>query len=375
MAQVGMKAFRPPRNPLQVESKAMFGDPKYKLEPTAALFNQQMVQYYQAQQDAIAFKKGKEIDEAVAIADLNAIATKKVQHLFYNADEDARQAFVNDFNCWVLGKSQYNQPEYANVTPWGEVKLCGRDIDNYITKFPAAKQKYELMLALLRKDIPTDIRTAWMYYKYIVRSPDWNEVTFLADWAWWTEPGWKDGTYIVDNQNSEHNSKVKAPTAAPSSIQKARTGEDNAGDPGAECVEDPCFPQSPVPKNPKQEEENLKDAKTEIKKENANPEATVEKNTAVDSSGNGKEEAQPTSVKFEGEEDFNQKQKDVLAKIRRLKADKKVDQEFQEELEKEIQLYGGIEKGITSKGMDFLNFEDSIDSFYSIYLTEQTQNK
>lgn len=283
--RIGINAFRPPSNPIAREAKRMATDPNFVLEPTKAIANRGLANFYEAEMTKIANdlnNLGSSSSDKITLqAEMNALALRKAQHQFYNKDEEERQSFVNDFNCWIQGKSAYNNN--IHLTPWKNAPLVGRDFVTYKRNHIDSKYEYERVMAILRLQAPTDLRSAWFYYKYIVRSEGWNPDTFLSEWNSWALPGWSTGQYSlgVDGQDG----KNKAPPPVAPAVRAARDSPQIGypqGDPGTACEPVPGFDQGEPPSTVAEEEKQNAARANLLNREDQNPEKEAVANQEID---------------------------------------------------------------------------------------------
>lgn len=283
--RIGINAFRPPSNPVSREAKRMATDPNFVLEPTKAIANRGLVNFYEAEMTKIANVLdhiGSSTSDKITLqAEMNALALRKAQHQFYNKDEEERQSFVNDFNCWIQGKSAYNNN--INLTPWKNAPLVGKDFVTYKRNHVDAKYEYERVMAILRLQAPTDLRSAWFYYKYIVRSEGWNPDTFLSEWNSWALPGWQAGQYPlgVNGQDGVN----KAPPSVAAAVKAARESPQIGypqGDPGTACEPVPGFDQGEPPSTVAEEERQNAARANLLDREDQNPENDAVANQEID---------------------------------------------------------------------------------------------
>lgn len=154
----------------------------------------------------------------------------------------AQTEYINEFICWLQGKSRWNTKK---LTPWGRHPLVGDTIKQYIGDFAMQKATYRLELERMRADPlpPPDIDTAWMYWKYIVSAfdPDlvekdnsfqWDvrhvDQNFLPDFEYWIrtreDPRW------AQEMKDRENLAIQNPD-----LQKAYDDGIPKGDPGLKC--------------------------------------------------------------------------------------------------------------------------------------------
>ena len=161
-------------------------------------------------------------------AEKAAFETKVIQERQKLIEGEIDQNYINEFNCWITGTSQYNNPDY---TPWGRRRLVGESIEAYLDQYVEKKSNFHLEMAKLRRTIPDDINTAWLYFSTIVlpvengvKQKDFNqfvENNFLPLFArYWERFGVADNTPVIQatpkGTKPENAMDVDTPEVEPS---------------------------------------------------------------------------------------------------------------------------------------------------------------
>lgn len=229
--------FKVKPNPLALEDKAK------EMVPTDSFAKQHIIAWYESKISE--FKQNLLVadneQQVVLKASIYAYEVKLEQVMNGNIEQRFNEDYVKEFNCWLQGKSRYNIPpkaRYSNDerikranTPWGTLPLRGPSIIQYLYQFIDAKFDFEKKLTSLKMVPPTDIKSAWLYFKYIVcPGGTWLQDEFHRDFNWWVDATYKDGP--VDSTGK----KLEKPTPVQSEAQ--RISPLSAGDPGEICYID-----------------------------------------------------------------------------------------------------------------------------------------
>lgn len=285
-----------PEDPLTTEMRE-----KGPLRPSNSLYHQRSFQYLEEVMDKLKDEYGKATNDstrAAIQARMNAVAVQLNFHENFDLQDGFNMAYLHEFHCWVLGKSKFNTLDNVDQrtkkktpkTPWGNRRLVGEDIDQYLFQFVDKKIEFERKLAKLALFPPQDIKSAWLYFKYLVCPQRWTAYDYLRDFNWWTEPGWSEGKL---------EGQLRAPRAAPARQDQGPAG---AGDPGEYCEPSLPFGSIPqqLPNNWKQlRAAAVKAARAREKDENENdptPEDAAEEEVQIEYENppNIKEEEQET---------------------------------------------------------------------------------
>lgn len=193
--------FKPPQDPLETEKKSR------ELEPRGDWKEKKVIEYFE--------KKAQEL--GIEPDEFREKKKKVFQKLIWQLETDnwpqdfdqrAKREYIIEFVNWMLGKSHYNSD--LKTTPWGRSRLVGDSISDYIETLVGKKTNYELAIQKLRCFIPSDIDTAWLYFKFIVTKvpkldtetpvahngkidPDAYDWDFYPELDWWLKinQGWK----------------------------------------------------------------------------------------------------------------------------------------------------------------------------------------
>lgn len=174
------KAFQVRPNPAEEELKKI----QKKLDVPREYYNEQLRDWIRAEIDR---------DRSITQGTKDHIWAKYFQEKEAMVTETINDSYIEEFNCWILGKSKFNNPRY---TPWGRKKLVGKTIDEYLTQFVEKKSDFYLYMAKLRQRIPNNIVDAWLYFRLIILPSGKegiirNEFTkflennYSKDWAAW----------------------------------------------------------------------------------------------------------------------------------------------------------------------------------------------
>lgn len=253
--KLGKKFEVSPRTPLQTEEE------EDKMAPPTSLLHLRNTQYYEAQMMGLMQELKESYNDPGrkerVIGLMNAVAVKIEQQQNYNVDDKTIQDYVELFNTWLLGKSYLNDPKYG--TFWGTRPLIGESIIAYLRQYVDVKMEYEKQLTKLKLNPPTDIKSAWLFFKYILTPERWATLDFHKDFNWWVVPGWSEGT--VEGQGGKKPPHAKA----------TRTDVLSMGDPGEELGSKTgsLFAASqPIPSSNKQEEKQISAISSQQKDEN-----------------------------------------------------------------------------------------------------------
>lgn len=232
--------FKIKPNPLELENKIQ------EMVPTDAFANERLVVYYQGlidelDNDLIGINPGS-ASYAKTSGMINALSVKLEQVKYFDREGALTKEYIETFHCWLQGKSIYNVPKNANLsvkgkeylsrTPWGESPLRGPSIVEYLYQFIDKKFEFEKQLTTLKMVPPTDIVTAWLYFKYIVCPGNWLPDDFHRDFNWWATMGYQRGG---TNQYGQSVQPIRARITQPD----ARNNPLVAGDPGENCEAGP----------------------------------------------------------------------------------------------------------------------------------------
>lgn len=120
---------------------------------------------------------------------LNSLARELVKTEMGALNAKIKEEFRVSFLWWIMGQhSEFNKKKY---TPWGFeslVRLPG--IPEYIHAHVLKRVMFVYKLAMLAMEGPSDINTAYLYYKYIVRRDfPKNEQDFISEIDAFLPPG------------------------------------------------------------------------------------------------------------------------------------------------------------------------------------------
>lgn len=224
------KKFHVKPDPLEAEEHIE------EMVPTDSYMKVHLIHWYETQIQRIKWDIDAAAQDrtklAVLFAKMYAYQVKLEQ--LQNGDITKRLSsdYEREFGCWLQGKSAYNisptkvglsadeRRKLAN-TPWGLKPLRGPSIVEYLHQFIDKKFEFERKLTHLKMVPPTDIVSAWLYFKYIVCPGVWLPDEFHKDFDWWMASGEKP--------------------APPDEIREVAAQRDNplvAGDPGGFCYLD-----------------------------------------------------------------------------------------------------------------------------------------
>lgn len=298
--KLGKKFEVSPRTPLQTEEE------EDKMAPPTSLLHLRNTQYYEAQMMGLMQELKESYNDPGrkerVIGLMNAVAVKIEQQQNYNVDDKTIQDYVELFNTWLLGKSYLNDPKYG--TFWGTRPLIGESIIAYLRQYVDVKMEYEKQLTKLKLNPPTDIKSAWLFFKYILTPERWATLDFHKDFNWWVVPGWSEGT--VEGQGGKKPPHAKA----------TRTDVLSMGDPGEELGSKTgsLFAASqPIPSSNKQEEKQISAISNQQKEEN--PEEDYESDEELE-----QDNAEELKRLKEANKEMQEKIQGLKGKNERLKA-------------------------------------------------------
>lgn len=174
--------FKPPTTELERENELQ------SMSPTDAIKRAEMIKHYRNLFQKLKKNEqtipGVELNYAQKQALMNAVAVELNQLINGDVDKRVNSDFVRDFQEWLLGRSRYNAN--TDKTPWGAKRLVGDSIMAYLNSFVDKKFELQKALSKLKMNIPDDIQTAWLYYKFIVRGMDPDGCEFLPEYEWLT---------------------------------------------------------------------------------------------------------------------------------------------------------------------------------------------
>lgn len=88
--------------------------------------------------------------------------------------------FLRDFWAWLLGRGKESDHKKS---PWYRQSLANDpEISAYIDTFVTKMHEYRVKLALLKMRYPKGIKQTYLFFKYIVRGEELNQVNYLDDW-------------------------------------------------------------------------------------------------------------------------------------------------------------------------------------------------
>ncbi len=219
------KAFIVNPNPAEKELSKI----KEKLDIPREYYQEQLKSWIQHEIQA---------DATITQGTKDHIWAKYFQEKELMVTETIKDSYIEEFNCWILGKSKFNDKKY---TPWGKHRLVGRTIENYLTQFVEKKSDFYLYMAKLRNKIPDNIVDAWLYFRLIVMPTDSNGVertqymkflenNYLKDWAAWFNDSIQDDTVAYqEGAKAVKVSQLDPPTNDPSNAR---------GSAGKKCIAD-----------------------------------------------------------------------------------------------------------------------------------------
>lgn len=166
----GWKKWECPEDFLTVESKLK------TLQLTERQQEELSLAYYRTE-----LKNSKSPEEKQSWLDL--IAKKKSKLI----KESLQEGLVEDFQLWLQGRSKYNVKHIEEVkynpinnkwektkrecTPWGNKTLLHLpDVCQWLKLPVLNRDKVAKGISTLKMTTPTDIESAWIYYKYITRA-------------------------------------------------------------------------------------------------------------------------------------------------------------------------------------------------------------
>lgn len=202
-----LNKFKGAPDPLTKEKKIN------KLEPTEKYLKKHKLEYYRNLFNNVAH--GRSPIEHMNFQDpmkrqayLNAIAVEINATMNEDLNGKIDHSFVKEFQCWLMGKSQYNLNK--EKTPWGTRRLDSADIRAYIEQFVDLKYEYQKKLAKLKLIPPNSLLNAWLYFKFIVMGEEPEEgCEYLPEYQWLLDPSnfnkspYNDTSFDVLNENGQ----------------------------------------------------------------------------------------------------------------------------------------------------------------------------
>lgn len=163
-----MRKFLAPDDPLTREKSAQF------IRPNEPLKNERVAELID-----LKLEEARQIPDAeLRRSMVNAWSMIKFQNSREAFDNQAEQEFICRFQGWLLGQGH---PDDHARTPWGRRPLTALDdVSDYVSALSDAMIDYKHKLTKLRMRPPSDVNSAYLYYKYVVRGSK-DAQQFLKD--------------------------------------------------------------------------------------------------------------------------------------------------------------------------------------------------
>lgn len=114
------------------------------------------------------------------------------------------EEFKKDFIAWLCGRGTVVD---VSRTAFGRMPLMGLPgVQNYLSEFTDMKCRFGKEVTVLKERGPYDLRTAYLYFKYIVRDKNPSEDEYLSDFnIYFASPDRQTPTYTTGLKDSSGN--------------------------------------------------------------------------------------------------------------------------------------------------------------------------
>lgn len=228
------RKFKAPPPPIAVEDKVQ------EMVPTESFRRTKIREFYETKLKNLARggthspypdflnpspQNGQKADDLARAALMNAMAVQLNAVMNGDIDKKIDNAFIEEFQKWLRGLSAFNADK--TKTPWGTKRLVGEDIYAYLSQFVENKFQLESYLAQLKLAPPTNIKDAWLYFKYIVAGLVPDGLDYLPEFNWLTQPTAAQKKTIQDRRQGNVSIKNAQGNVVEQSV--SRTGATDAG--------------------------------------------------------------------------------------------------------------------------------------------------
>lgn len=178
--------FQPAEHPINQELKKITGNQPWTA-PSSLVNQYTKEKMFDAitQIDRQLRVEGNDSKKSVLEGKLKAAGVHLMQKDIEQMSEQGNSEIIKQFGDFLLGKSTYNvDPKYRRLVPWGQSKLYGPGIDEYVKGVLSKKLDFDAKIAMMRRSgyFPSDIEEAWFYFIFIVLQKTSPTDMYMKTW-------------------------------------------------------------------------------------------------------------------------------------------------------------------------------------------------